>query len=74
MLWEGVLGNLLASTRVLSIHQYAVTVADRIAPNDVLVSHVGFPVAVAMSAVFLVGGTVLAIDRLRSFAVTGETS
>jgi ABC-2 type transport system permease protein len=74
MLWEGVLGNLLASTRVLSIHQYAVTIADRIAPNDVLVSHVGFALAVVMSAVILAAGTVLAIDRLRSFAVTGETS
>jgi hypothetical protein len=27
-----------------------------------------------MSAVFLVGGTVLAVDRLRSFTLTGETT
>ena len=74
MLWEGVLGNLLASTRELSIHQYAVTVAYRIAPSDLLVSHVGLPVAIIMSAVFLVGGALIAIDRLRSFSVTGETS
>jgi ABC-2 type transport system permease protein len=74
LLWEGLLGNLLASTRQLSIHQYAVTVATRIAPNDLLQSHVGLPVAIVMSAVFLVGGTVLAIERLRSFAVPGETS
>ncbi len=74
LLWEGLLGNLLASTRELSIHQYAVTVATRIAPTGLLHSRVGLPVAIVMSAVFLVAGTVLAIDRLRSFAVTGETS
>jgi ABC-2 type transport system permease protein len=74
LLWEGLLGNLLASTGELSVHQYALTVATRIAPTDLLHSHVGFPTAVAMSAVFLVGGTVLAIDRLRSFTLTGETS
>jgi ABC-2 type transport system permease protein len=74
LLWEGVLGNLLDSTRQLSIHQYALTVAARIAPSDLLRSHVGLPVALIMSAVFLVAGTVLAIDRLRSFTVAGETS
>jgi len=74
LLWEGLLGNLVSSTRILSIHQYALTIATRIAPTDLLRSHVGLPLAVVMSAVFLVAGTVLAIDRLRSFAVTGETN
>jgi ABC-type transport system involved in multi-copper enzyme maturation, permease component len=74
LLWEGLLGNLVASTRELSIHQYAVTVAARIAPTDLLHSHVGFPVAAVMSAVFVVGGTLLAIQQLRSFTLTGETS
>ncbi len=74
LLWEGLLGNLLASTRQLSIHQYALTVAARIAPSDLLRGHVGLPVAIIMSAVILVGGAILAIDRLRSFTVAGETS
>jgi len=74
LLWEGLLGNLLASTRELSIHQYAVTLASRIAQTQLLHNHVGLPVAIVMSAVFLVGGTVLAVNRLSSFAVTGETS
>jgi ABC-2 type transport system permease protein len=74
LLWEGLLGNLLASTQQLSIRQYALTIADRIAPSQLVHSHVGLPVAIVMSAVFLVGGTIVAIDRLRSFSVTGETS
>ena len=57
-----------------AVRQYALTVAAKIAPGDVLHYHVGLPVAVVMSAVILVGGTLLAIDRLRSFSVTGETS
>jgi ABC-2 type transport system permease protein len=74
LLWEGLLGNLLASTRVLSIHQYSVTVAARIAPAHLMESHVGLPVSLIMSAVILVAGTALAVDRLRSFTLTGETS
>jgi ABC-2 type transport system permease protein len=73
LLWEGLLGNLLASTRELSIHQYAVTLATRLGATGLLRSHVGLPVAITMSAVFVVAGTVLAISRLRSFSVTGET-
>jgi ABC-2 type transport system permease protein len=74
LLWEGLLGNLLSGTRMLSIQQYVLTIADRVAPSDLLTGRVSLPVAVAMSAVFLVAGTVLAIDRLRSFTLTGETS
>jgi ABC-2 type transport system permease protein len=74
LVWEGLLGNLLSGTRVLSIQQYVLTIADRMAPSDLLTGRVSLPVAVAMSAVFLVAFTVLAIDRLRSFTLTGETS
>lgn len=74
LLWEGLLGNLLSGTHVLSIHQYVLAVANRIAPAGLLTSHVNLFTAILMTAVFLVGGTVLAVDRLRSFTVTGETS
>jgi ABC-2 type transport system permease protein len=74
LLWEGLLGNLLTGTRILSIHQYVLTIAHETASDTLLTQHLGLPAAILMSAVFLVGGTVLAIDRLRSFAVAGETS
>jgi ABC-2 type transport system permease protein len=74
LIWEAMLGNVLSGTRVLSIHQYALTVAEAVAPDSLVHGRIGLPVALVMSAVFLVGGTLLAIDRLRSFAVTGETS
>ena len=74
LIWEGLLGNLLTGSRALSIQQYAVTIAAHITPGSVLHARLSLPVAVVMSAAFAVGGTLLAIDRLRSFRLTGETS
>jgi ABC-2 type transport system permease protein len=74
MIWEGLLTNLLSGTRVLSVQQYTVAVADSIADTDLLTGRVSVPVAVVMAAVLTVASTVLAIDRLRSFTLTGETS
>lgn len=74
LIWEGLLTNLLSGTRVLSIQQYVVAVTDAVSGSDLLTGLVSTPVALVMAAVFTVGGTVLAIDRLRSFSVAGETS
>jgi ABC-2 type transport system permease protein len=74
LIWEGLLGNLLAGSRLVSIQQYTLTIAAKSSSSSLLESRVSLPVAVAMSAVFLVGGTLLAIERLRSFTLTGETS
>jgi ABC-2 type transport system permease protein len=74
LLWESLLGNLLASTRQLSIHQYAVTLADKVAPSELLSTHVGLTLSIVMSVAIVVVGTLLSIDRLRSFTLSGETS
>ncbi|MCW6005505.1 ABC transporter permease [Micromonospora sp. CPCC 205371] len=74
LVWEGLLGNFVSGTRVLSIQQYVITIADKIAPTPLLEAKVSLGVAVVMSALFTVGFTVLAIDRLRSYSVAGETS
>ncbi|GAA1811380.1 ABC transporter permease subunit [Planosporangium flavigriseum] len=74
LLWEGLLGNLLSGTRMLSIQQYVTAVAARVGDTQLLAGRVSVPVSVVMAVVFTVGGTLLAIDRLRSFSVAGETS
>lgn len=74
LVWEGLLGNFVSGTRVLSIQQYVITIADKIAPTPLLDAKVSLGVALVMSALFAVGFTVLAIDRLRSYSVAGETS
>jgi ABC-2 type transport system permease protein len=73
LVWEGLLGNLVSGTKVLSIQQYAVTLADWIAATPLLDRSVGHVTAIVMSVLVTVGFTWLAIDRLRSFSVAGET-
>jgi ABC-2 type transport system permease protein len=74
LVWEGLLGRFLTGTSVLSIEQYVLTLAERVSHSDILSSKVSLPVALAMTFIFAVGATLLAIDRLRSFSVVGETS
>ncbi|WP_067496172.1 ABC transporter permease subunit [Actinoplanes sp. TFC3] len=74
LVWEGLLGRFVSGTRVLSIEQYVITIADKIAPTAILEPKVSVPVAVVMAAIFVVGCAVFAIDRLRSFSMAGETS
>lgn len=74
LLWEGLLGNFVSGTRVLSIQQYVVSVADKVAGTDLLTATLGGPLSIVMALVFAVGFTWLAVDRLRSFSVAGETS
>jgi ABC-2 type transport system permease protein len=73
LIWEGVLGNVLSGTRVLSIEQYVISLADRIGDTPLLKGTVSVPVAVVMAVLLTIGFTVLAVDRLRSFSVAGET-
>lgn len=74
IIWEGVLGNVLSGTKALSVQQYVQTVADKVSGSPLLHGTVSLPVSLAMAAVFAIGGTIFAIDRLRSFSVAGETS
>ena len=74
LIWESLLTNLLTGTRVLSIYQYVVAVVDRVSSTDLLSPQVSLAVALSMTFIFTVGFTLLAIDRLRSFSVVGETS
>ncbi|MBQ0897522.1 ABC transporter permease subunit [Micromonospora purpureochromogenes] len=74
LIWEGLLGNFVGGTKVLSVQQWVVAMADRMAPTDLLSATVSVPVAAVLTGVVAVGFTVLAIDRLRSFSMAGETS
>ncbi len=75
LVWESLLGNLIKGTHVLSIQQYVLAVADGVAHSgDLLGASLSVPVGLVMAGLVSVGTTVLAIDRLKSFAVVGETS
>lgn len=74
LIWESLLQSILDGTRVLSIYQYVLTVVDRVANSTLVSANLSLAVALSMTFIFTVGFTLLAIDRLRSFAVVGETS
>lgn len=74
LIWEGILGNVLSGTQKLSVSAYVAGVADKVADSDIISGSLGLPLSLIMSGVFLVGGTLVAISRLRSFSVAGETS
>jgi ABC-2 type transport system permease protein len=73
LLWEGLLTGIIPGTRSLAVNQYALTIAHH-AGATTLDSTVSVPTAAAMSAVLTVAATALAIYRLRSFTLAGETS
>ena len=74
LVWEGLLGRFVSGTRVLSIEQYVITIADKIAPTGILEARVSPTVSIVMSIIFVLGCTLAAVDRLRSFSMAGETS
>jgi ABC-2 type transport system permease protein len=72
LLWEGLLADLLAGTRVFSVQQYAMRFADSIAASTALEARVSLLVAVIMSIVITVLGLAVAAERLRSFSLKGD--
>ncbi|GIJ23133.1 ABC transporter permease subunit [Micromonospora lutea] len=74
LIWEGLLSNVISGTRVLSIQHYVIALADRLAPTDLLGTTVSVSVAAVMTALIIIAFTLLAVNRLRSFSVAGETS
>ncbi|MEU5940666.1 ABC transporter permease subunit [Micromonospora sp. NPDC047548] len=74
LIWEGLLGNFVGGTKVLSVQQWVIALADRMAPTELLSTTVSVSVAAVLTAVVAIGFTALAIDRLRSLSLTGETS
>ena len=73
LVWEGLLGHRSsAAPGVLSIQQYVITVADRIAPRRSANGRLADQ-AVVMAAVFI-GGTRRGDGPLRTFSVAAQTS
>jgi ABC-2 type transport system permease protein len=74
LVWEGLLGNNLSGTKVLSVQQYVIALADKVANSPFFSGDISLAVSFAMAFILTAGATLLAIDRLRSFSVVGETS
>lgn len=75
LIWEGLLAGLFAGTRTFSIRQQTLALADAIGaiPSAVFEADLDLTTALVVGAIVLVGATILAIRRLSSFEISGET-
>jgi ABC-2 type transport system permease protein len=70
--WEGVVGNVVPGARTLSVQQWALAVAERIADGGLVSSEVGLPAGVVLLAAVTVAATWYAGRRLRSLKLAGD--
>src|SRR5215469_3082338 len=72
LIWEGVLGNLVAGARLLSVGQYSLGIANSIAHDPGLNAALGLTTAVILGAIVTAGALAVAVNRLASFSLKGE--
>ncbi|NSC22647.1 ABC transporter permease [Streptomyces albus subsp. chlorinus] len=73
LIWEALIGSLVAGAKTLSVQQWALALGEKVAGGGADVSSsVGLPVAVVLLLVVTVGGTVFAGQKLRTLTLAGE--
>jgi len=72
LIWEGVLGNLVAGARLLSVGQYSLGIANSIAHDPALNAALSLATAVILGAVVTAAALAVAVSRLASFSLKGE--
>ena len=76
LIWEGLLAGLFVGTRTFSIRQQTLAFADAIGgiQKGLLDAPLDLTTATLVAGVVLVGATLLAIRRLGTFEISGETA
>ncbi|MBC2873786.1 MULTISPECIES: ABC transporter permease subunit [Streptomyces] len=72
LIWESLFGSLVPGARTLSVQQWALSLAERIAAPGAISSDVGLPVAVVLLAGVTVAATWYAGEKLRKLTLAGE--
>ena len=74
VVWEGVLANVVGGARILSISHYGLAVAGSIAPGHALKPGVGLATACVLGAIATAVTLAVAVRKLGSFTLRGETA
>ena len=74
VVWEGVLANVVGGARILSISHYGLAVAGSIAPGHALKPGVGLATACVLGAIVTALTLAVAVRKLGSFTLRGETA
>ncbi|NGO67539.1 ABC transporter permease subunit [Streptomyces boncukensis] len=73
LIWEALVGSLVEGAKTLSVQQWALALAEKVAGNGADVSSsVALPAALVLLAVVTVGGTWFAGQKLRTLTLAGE--
>ncbi|MEU5975644.1 ABC transporter permease [Streptomyces sp. NPDC047315] len=72
LVWEGIFGSLVSGARTLSVQQWSLALAEKIAGEGFVGSAVGLPLAVVLLSVVTVGATWYAGQKLRVLKLAGE--
>ncbi|MCX4824293.1 ABC transporter permease subunit [Streptomyces sp. NBC_01142] len=72
LVWETLFGSLVPGARTLSVQQWSLSLAERIAGEGLIGSDVGLPLAVALLAGVTVVATWYAGQKLRVLKLAGE--
>jgi ABC-2 type transport system permease protein len=72
LIWEGVLGNLVAGARLLSVGQYSLGIANSIVHDPSLNAALSLSTAVVAGLLVTAVALVIAVRRLASFSLKGE--
>lgn len=74
LLWEGLLANLVAGVRLLSIGHYALAIANSIAHDAQLHSTLNIGTGVGMGIVVTAATLAVAVNRLTAFSIKGDVA
>lgn len=73
LIWEALFGSLVEGAKVLSVQQWSLALAEKVAGAGAdVTSDVGLPAALVLIVLVTVGGTVLAGQKLRTLTLAGE--
>ena len=74
VIWEGVVAGLFAGTRLISIRQHALAVADALGPEGTVPAELDPLVGLIVAAVVTVLAALVAVRRLETVELRGETA
>ncbi|MGD6744399.1 ABC transporter permease [Streptomyces sp. BH106] len=72
LVWEALFGSLVSGARTLSVQQWSLAVAQKVAGGDLVTSDVGLPLATVLLVVVTVLATWYAGQKLRTLKLAGE--
>ncbi len=72
LIWESLFGSLVSGAKTLSVQQWALALAEKVAGEGYVDATVALPTAVTLLLVVTVGATLYAGQKLRRLTLAGE--